>query len=98
MVKLEFDSNFYSIEAIQKACYRYINLFAPNLSLKDGVITCELSPNKDLSLDSIQHHLNELQREALDQQLRVKIRTETEPVRNLILGIAFSKTSLLSGE
>jgi His-Xaa-Ser system protein HxsD len=33
-------------------------------------------------------------RELLDQQLRLQIKKETEPARNLILAYAFSRTGL----
>ena len=38
--------------------------------------------------------INEFKRELLDQQLRISIKKETEPQRNLILAYAFSKTGL----
>jgi len=38
--------------------------------------------------------INAFKRELLDQQLRLSIKKETEPQRNLILAYAFSKTGL----
>jgi His-Xaa-Ser system protein HxsD len=37
-------------------------------------------------------------KEVLDQDLRLKLKAETEPIRNLILAHAFSKTGLIADE
>ena len=95
---LAFDERLYSIEAIQKAAYRYMNSFTSELSLSNGQINCLIIPAKELNKDTIEHHVEDFKKEILDQHLRLKIKTETEPVRNLILGIAFSNTGLQSDE
>jgi len=97
-VTLIFDERIYSVEAIQKATYRYMNLFTPDLSLANGQIHCLLNPSKELSLETFENHIDDFKKEVLDQHLRLKIRAETESVRNLIIGIAFSNTSLHSDE
>lgn len=97
-VKLIFDERVYSIDAIQKAAYRYIHLFALDISLSEGNIVCVLTPTQEHSSEGLQHLLNEFKKEVLDQHLRLKIKAETEAVRNLILGIAFSNSGLLANE
>lgn len=97
-VTLEFDERIYSVEAIQKAAYRYINLFSAGLTLEDGIVKCVLQPSQEFSPEGLEHHLDEFKKELLDQQLRIKIKTETEAVRNLILGVAFSRAGLPSSE
>jgi len=97
-VKLIFDERVYSIDAIQKAAYRYIHLFALDISLSEGSIFCVLTPTQEHSPEGLQHLLNEFKKEVLDQHLRLKIKAETEAVRNLILGIAFSNSGLLANE
>ena len=42
--------------------------------------------------------IENLKKEVLDQELRHKLKAETEPVRNLIFAHAFSKTGLIAGE
>jgi His-Xaa-Ser system protein HxsD len=96
--KLIFDEKIYSIEAIQKAAYRYINSFTLDLSLSKGKTNCLLVPNKDLGQEEFEEIVDDFKKEILDQHLRLRIKSETEPVRNLILGIAFSNTTLQSVE
>ena len=95
---LTFDERLYSIEAIQKAAYRYMNSFTSELSLSNGQINCLIIPGKELDKNTLEHHVEDFKKEILDQHLRLKIKAETEPVRNLILGIAFSNTGLQSDE
>jgi len=42
----------------------------------------------------LEENLENFKRELLDQQLRKQIKEETEPVRNLILAYAFSRSTL----
>jgi len=55
----------------------------------------DLSFDKDGTLEN-QNILADFKKEILDQNLRLKIKRETEPMRNLILGYVFSKTGLQS--
>lgn len=93
---VSFELQLFSAEAIQKAAYRLSNLFAVDFSLNEKFIICLLSPSKGISEDSFTKAIQEFKKEALDQQLRLNLKTETEAVRNLILGIAFSQTDLHS--
>lgn len=97
-VVLVFDEMVFTIEAVQKAAYRYIHLFAAEIILNDGNIRCTLTPSQPLSPEGLEHYTSEFNKEVLDQHLRIKIKSETEAVRNLILGVAFSNSGLLSGE
>jgi His-Xaa-Ser system protein HxsD len=97
-IKLTFDERVYAVEVIQKAAYRYIHLFALDMSLSEGSIVCVLLPTQEHSPDGLEHLVEEFKKEILDQHLRLKIKIETEAVRNLILGIAFSNSGLLAGE
>ena len=53
------------------------------------------SPRSD---DSFAKLIDDFKKEVLDQDLREKLKVETEPVRNLILAHAFSKTGIISHE
>lgn len=97
-VRLTFDERVYSIEAIQKAAYRFIHLFVIDMSLSEGSILCILTATQKHSPDGLEHSINEFKKEVLDQHLRLKIKAETESVRNLVLGIAFSNSGLLASE
>ena len=97
-IALVFDERLFSVEAVQKAAYRFIHLFAMDMNLIDGKIYCTLTPSQVHSSEGVKHYISEFKKEVLDQHLRIKIKAETEDVRNLILGIAFSSSGLLGSE
>ena len=92
---LSLDTSIYSIEAIKKAAYKFADrasviinpASASTVSIVFNFIGkhAESDPNQVIS-----DFCNEL----LDQDLRERIKKETEPVRNLLLAHAFSRTSL----
>lgn len=94
---LTFDEKLYSVEAIQKAAYRSINRLNAEISLQDGKVACKLSPNIGISEGGFAHGVEEFKKDVLDYQLRLKLKAESEPLRNLVLGIAFSNTGLHTG-
>lgn len=96
--QITFDEKMYDVEAIQKAAYRSVNAFTIDINIADGKINCLLKPNISASEAGFAHGVEEFRKDVLDQQLRIKLKAETEPVRNLILGIAFSNTGLQGGE
>ena len=97
-VSISFASSIYDVEAIQKAAYKAINFVTVDIQLISESIQCSLTPNIGVSDAQFSHSVEEFKKEVLDQQLRLKLKAETEPVRNLILGIAFSNTGLQGGE
>lgn len=97
-VVLVFDERLFSIEAVQKAAYRFIHLYVLDMNLDAGKIVCTLTPSQEHSLEGNEHYISEFKKEVLDQHLRIKIKTETEDVRNLVLGIAFTNSGLLASE
>jgi His-Xaa-Ser system protein HxsD len=91
---LELDRHAYGLEAVQKASYRFIDRLTVLISESErGTIVCEIDPvaGGTVAFDVV---LSDFKRELLDQQLRSKIKAETEPVRNLILAYAFSRSGL----
>jgi len=97
-MQITFDEKSYNVEAIQKAAYRSLNIFTVDISITDGKINCLLQPNIGTSEAGFAHSVEEFKKDVLDQHLRIKLKAETEPIRNLILGIAFSNTGLQGGE
>lgn len=87
-------SEFASI-SIKKAAYRYIDKFSIDINLTQDSYICTLSFDKNLTSAQQDYFLNQFKKEVLDQELREKIKLETEDVRNLILAHAFSKTNLI---
>ena len=91
-MQLNLDSSVYSLEAVQKAAYRFIDRLTILISQSEGLINCAIEP---VSMEDVfEAILGDFKRELLDQQLRLQIKTETANVRNLVLAYAFSKTGL----
>lgn len=97
-VLLKFDGQLYSPEAIQKAAYRSMTYLTADISMSTGVIVCVLVPNKSITEEQFNFGVEEFKKHVIDYQLRHNIKKETEPLRNLILGVAFSNTDLLKSE
>ncbi|MDQ0143313.1 His-Xaa-Ser system protein HxsD [Cupriavidus necator] len=91
--RLELDAAVYSLEAVQKAAYRFIDRLTILISQGQGTVNCDLDlvVGTQMPLGDV---LADFKRELLDQQLRLQIKRETEPARNLILAYAFSRTGL----
>ena len=96
--QVKFDSAVYHLDAVKAACYKLSDRFSALIEISDGVIVCNLQFDRGVSESSIDSEIENLKKEVLDQDLRHKLKTETEPVRNLILAHAFSKTGLIADE
>jgi His-Xaa-Ser system protein HxsD len=95
---LTFDGRVFGLLAIKKAAYRYIDRFSADFTVEGDNVNCRLhftSATTDASRSRI---VDDFRKEILDQDLRERIKLETEPVRNLILAHAFSKTGIASDE
>jgi His-Xaa-Ser system protein HxsD len=78
--------------AIKRAAYRFVDRLTIEIEPHADEIICKLRPNAaNLSPAALEV---EFRNEVLDQDLRIQIGQETEPLRNLILSLAFSKTGL----
>lgn len=98
VVDLTFDSAVFSLETVKAACYRFTDRFTPGIETVDGKIICHLQFEPELSDVAVHSEVSNFQKEVLDQDLRAKLKTETEAVRNVILAHAFSKTGLIADE
>ncbi|WP_028312881.1 His-Xaa-Ser system protein HxsD [Derxia gummosa] len=92
-MRLELDPTVYRMEAVQKAAYRFIDRLAVVLSATQRHIVCELEVVAGVKTP-LELLLSDFKRELLDQQLRLQIKEETAPVRDLVLAYAFSRTGL----
>jgi His-Xaa-Ser system protein HxsD len=91
-VVVQFAAGIYPIDAIKRAAYRFADKFAIDIEPRSDGILCTLlptSPNTNAAAIEA-----DFRSEVLDQDLRLQIAKETEPLRNLILSLAFSKTGL----
>ena len=96
--EVRFDLAVFSIDAVKAACYRLSDKFSPSIEVHEGTIVCHLQFDSKLSDVSIVSEIENFKKEVLDQELRQKLKAETEPIRNLILAHAFSKTGLIADE
>lgn len=90
-VEILLDVTAYSADAIQRAAYRFVDRFSFELEREGENFHCALCFPDDLDPETVAAFRTEV----LDEVLRERIRAETEGVRNLILSLAFSKTTLI---
>ncbi|WP_198405317.1 His-Xaa-Ser system protein HxsD [Ralstonia solanacearum] len=90
---MELDKAVYRLEAVQKAAYRFIDRVTVLISQEGDKLVCEMTLIKG-SGDPSEALLGDFKRELLDQELRLQIKEETAPARDLILAYAFSRTGL----
>lgn len=91
VIEATFDAKAHSVDAIQRAAYRFSDRFACELIAGEDEHRCLLTPVSD---DDPSSNLALFRSEVLDQVLRERIRAETEPVRTMILAHAFSRTGI----
>jgi His-Xaa-Ser system protein HxsD len=92
------DSKVFSLIAVKKAAYKFLRNFSVDISLQSDLIHCELSLSSCISDEERDLLVEDFRKEILDQDLRERLKSETEAVRNVILAYAFSKTGLISDE
>lgn len=95
---IRFDDRIISLPAVKKAAYKYINSFAVDFSLKNSEILCALTFTPPTTEEDSLRLAEDFKKEALDQDLREQIKKQTEPIRNLIFALAFSKTGITGNE
>jgi His-Xaa-Ser system protein HxsD len=92
MVELHFAVDTASVDAIQRAAYRFSDRFSSELIPGEANHRCLLTPVEDVDVAA---EVADFRTEVLDQTLRERIRAETEPIRTMILAQAFSKTGVV---
>lgn len=93
---LVYDERLYDAEVIQKAAYRSINSLTIEIASAGGQFVCALSSNIGVEEPAFLFAIQEFKKDVLDYQLRHRLDEETKSIKNLILGLAFSKTGLIS--
>lgn len=94
-LRVSLCSSAYSIEAVHRATYALMAEIDVRIVQVDPAIVCELK----LLSQRISREDADLafRREVTDQELRIGIEQKTASYRDLILGLAFSKTGLQGG-
>ena len=85
---VEFSAATQSLGALQEAAYRLIGQASCRMDSTNGVHRCVLepAPGRGRSEEELRATFLDL---VTDENLREKLRAETEPTRNLILALAF---------
>ena len=96
---LSVNTSIYSLEAIKKAAYKFADrasvVINPLSESTVSIVFNFLGRNAEGNPDQV---VSDFCNELLDQDLRERIKRETEPLRNLLIAQAFSRTSLADKE
>lgn len=95
---VNFDDRVFSLTAIKKAAYTYLRTFSAEITVQDTQIRCQLVFTPAVDETARGRFVEDFKKEVLDQDLRERLKTETQAVRNVILAHAFSKTGLINNE
>ena len=85
-VLVDFDAATHSLSALNAAAYRLIGTAACQIDKSGGRFICRLTSTAQLDADSLRSRYLQL---VTDENVREGLRAKTEPVRNLILSLAF---------
>ena len=86
-VVVDFSASMQSLGALQEAAYRLIGQAACHIDEADGRYVCRLSPSQpQLQGDELRSHFLNL---VTDENLREKVRRETDRLRDVIVALAF---------
>jgi His-Xaa-Ser system protein HxsD len=87
-VRVEFDATVQSLDALQAAAYRLLDAASCQIEKTNGKFICNLTPKNPLaeSVEPIKHRFLDC---VTDENLRERLANKTEPLRNLILSLAF---------
>jgi len=95
-IEVKIDRSLFSDDAVKAAAYRLASDCGFALSLEsDTVMLVEVRFKTDYPEAKRDEMASAFLNEIIDEDLRIRVRTETEATRNLILAAAFSKTNLL---
>jgi His-Xaa-Ser system protein HxsD len=93
-IVVDFSASAQSLGALQEAAYRLIGQAACQIDETDGRYVCRLSPTQpQLHGDELRTHFLNL---VTDENLREKVGTETDRLRDVIVALAFG--SLAQGQ
>lgn len=91
-IAVEFDAATQSLAALNAAAYRLIGTATCLVEQRGRRYVCRLTPHEGtrnghrLDFDTLRTHFIDL---VTDENLRERLAAKTEPVRNLILSLAF---------
>ena len=91
-VQITFDQATTELDALQRAAYAVADQMTVEIRATGTEYLCSLfGRGPDADPQDLKHRIRS---EVIDQTLRLRIGRETEPLRNLIFALAFSRTGL----
>jgi His-Xaa-Ser system protein HxsD len=88
VVIVEFGEGVHSLDALNAAAYRLIDVASCQIEKSGEKFLCHLTLKESLKMDSEALRMRFLDY-VTDESVRERLATKTEPVRNLILSLAF---------
>jgi His-Xaa-Ser system protein HxsD len=86
-ITVEFDESVQSLDALNAAAYRLLDSANCEVEKRDGKFVCHLTPKQPTQDEgALRSRFLDC---VTDENLRQSLATKTEPVRNLILSLAF---------
>jgi His-Xaa-Ser system protein HxsD len=85
---VEFDEGVHSVDTLNAAAYRIIDAASCQIETTDSKFICRLTPKGGAKVDAETIRLRFLDY-VTDEAVRERLATKVEPVRNLILSLAF---------
>jgi His-Xaa-Ser system protein HxsD len=89
-MRLILDSTVYTLDAVKKAAYRFVDRFAIDIRAEHGSFVCDLTFPPGVAEADQAALVADFRKEMLDQDLRERISEQTAAVRNAILAVAFA--------
>lgn len=91
-VEIRFSEGIFTVEAVKKSAYSMADRLNIEIASRGGEIICIIRSSGQA--ETLLELEQDFRRQVLDYDLRAQIAKETEPTRNLILALAFSKTGV----
>jgi His-Xaa-Ser system protein HxsD len=90
-IVIEFDARTQSLDALRAAAYRLIGIATCKIDATDASFVCHLSsrPAKNATSPDSETLRDSFLDIVADENLRERVNVKTEPIRNLILSLAF---------
>jgi His-Xaa-Ser system protein HxsD len=87
-ITVEFDDAVQSLDALNAAAYRLLDAASCQIEKSSGKFVCHLTPKNSAKHDGDSIRLRFIDC-VTDENVRERLAAKTEPVRNLILSLAF---------
>jgi His-Xaa-Ser system protein HxsD len=94
-ITLDFDAATQPLSALNAAAYRLIGTATCQIEARGTRLVCRLTPTGQTDAEQLRARLLEL---VTDENVRETLRVKTEPVRNLILALAFGSMAAQSSQ